>query len=240
MIMRKIIVTGGSRGIGAAIVEKFAASGDLVAFVYKSSREKAEELALRTGAVAVCANMSDSTDACRAINECAERLGGLDVLVNCAGIAQIKLFTDITDDEWRQMLDTDLSGAFYACRTAAPYMIRKKGGRIINIGSVWGKHGASCEVHYSAAKAGLRGLTMSLAKELGPSGITVNCVEPGVIATEMNACLDQETLVCLCDETPLCRLGECSDVANAVYFLASDEAAFITGQCIGVDGGFNL
>ena len=119
-------------------------------------------------------------------------------------------------------------------------MIRKKGGRIINIGSVWGKHGASCEVHYSAAKAGLRGLTMALAKELGPSGVTVNCVEPGVIATEMNACLDEETLASLCDETPLCRIGEASDVAEAVYFLASDGASFITGQCLGVDGGFNL
>ena len=184
--------------------------------------------------------MSDAKDACRAIKECAENLGGIDILVNCAGIAQIKLFTDITDDEWRQMLDTDLSGAFYACRTAAPYMIRKQSGRIINIGSVWGKHGASCEVHYSAAKAGLRGLTMALAKELGPSGITVNCVEPGVIATEMNACLDEETLASLCDETPLCRIGECTDVAETVYFLASDGASFITGQCLGVDGGFNL
>ena len=238
--MRKVIVTGGSRGIGAAIVEKFAAEGDLVAFVYKSSKEKAEELNRRTGAFAVCGDMSDAKDSCRAIEECAEKLGGIDILVNCAGIAQIKLFTDISDDEWRRMLDTDLSGAFYACRTAAPYMIRKQSGRIINIGSVWGNHGASCEVHYSAAKAGLRGLTLSLAKELGPSGITVNCVEPGVIATEMNACLDKETLDSLCDETPLCRIGECADVAEAVYFLASDKASFITGQCLGVDGGFSL
>ena len=135
---------------------------------------------------------------------------------------------------------TDLDGAFYTTRAVASHMIRAHYGRIVNIGSMWGKCGASCEVHYSAAKAGLRGMTMALAKELGPSGITVNCVEPGVIATVMNASLDADTVRDLCNETPLCRLGSPADVANAVLFLASDGASFITGQCIGVDGGFAI
>ena len=135
---------------------------------------------------------------------------------------------------------TDLDGVFYVTRAVARAMIRRQYGRIVNIGSMWGKSGASCEVHYSTAKAGLRGMTLALAKELGPSGITVNCVEPGVIETEMNAALDEETKQALREETPLCRLGAPEEVASAVLFLASDEAAFITGQMLGVDGGFAL
>ena len=165
-------------------------------------------------------------------------LGGIDVLVNNAGIAQIKMFCDITDEDLSKMLNTNLSSAFYVTRAALPSMVSPKWGRIINIGSMWGKVGASCEVHYSASKAGLRGMTMALAKELGPSNITVNAVEPGVIATDMHASLDQETLRELCDETPLCRIGQPEDVAELVRFLASDKASFITGQIIGVDGGF--
>ena len=150
------------------------------------------------------------------------------------------LSRDVSDAEWRQMLDTDLSGAFYLSREVQGDMIRKGVGRIIHIGSMWGKVGASMEVAYSAAKAGIRGLTMALAKELGPCGITVNCVEPGVIATEMNASLGEEALADLKEETPLCRLGTPADVAAAVHFLASDAASFITGQCLGVDGGFAI
>ncbi|MBQ8388211.1 MAG: 3-oxoacyl-ACP reductase FabG [Clostridia bacterium] len=238
--MRKIIVTGGSRGIGAAVVQRFAESGDRVVFFYRANAEAAAKIAESTGAYAIKCDISSSEDAARGMDEAIRHLGGLDVLVNCAGVAQIKLFTDIEDADWRRMLDTDLSGAFYTCRAAAREMIRSKNGRIINIGSVWGRVGASCEVHYSAAKSGLRGLTLALAKELGPSGITVNCVEPGVIETEMNAILDEKTKSELADETPLCRMGEPREVAEAVFFLAGEGAAFITGQCLGVDGGFGL
>ena len=238
--MRKVIITGGSRGIGAALVDHFSRLGDKVAFVYRADDAAAKRIADSCGAFAIKADISVAEEATVAIERAIEELSGVDVLVNCAGVAQIKLFCDLTDADWRKMIDTDLSGAFYACRAASRVMIRQKKGKIINIGSVWGRVGASCEVHYSAAKAGLRGMTLALAKELGPSGITVNCVEPGVIETEMNAVLTEETKRELEDETPLCRIGTTEDVANAVLFLASSGADFITGQCLGVDGGFGL
>ena len=235
---KRVLITGGSRGIGAACVRAFCKAGCRVAFVYRTSTEQAKALADETGAVALQGDISDPAQACAVVEAAVSHLGGLDVLVNNAGIAQIKLFTDLTDEDWRRMLDTNLSGAFYVTRRAAKEMIAQQEGRIVQIGSMWGKVGASCEVHYSAAKAGLRGMTMALAKELGPSRITVNCVEPGVIETEMNAALDEETRLELCDATPLCRMGSADEVAQVVLFLASDQASFITGQCIGVDGGF--
>jgi 3-oxoacyl-[acyl-carrier protein] reductase len=234
----RILISGGARGIGAACVRKFASDGHSVAFIYRSAHEAAEKLADECGATAICADISKPDEAREAVAKAIEALGGIDVLVNNAGIAQIKMFCDITDEDLANMLNTNLSSAFYVTRAALPSMVAQKWGRIINIGSMWGKVGASCEVHYSASKAGLRGMTMALAKELGPSNITVNAVEPGVIATDMNASLDQETLRELCDETPLCRIGKPEDVANLVGFLASEEASFITGQIIGVDGGF--
>lgn len=234
----KVLISGGSRGIGKATVEAFAAAGYRVAFIYKSSERAASELAEATGAFAIKADISDASAANDAFESAAVLLGGLDVLVNNAGISQIKLFTDITDDDWKKMTDTNLGSAFYLSRSAAKRMISQKSGRIINIGSMWGKCGASCEVHYSAAKAGLRGMTQALAKELGPSGITVNCIEPGVILTDMNARLTHETLEELVNSTPLMRLGTPEDVAALALFLASDSASFITGQIIGVDGGF--
>lgn len=233
-----ILITGGSRGIGKAIVRRFAAEGHKVAFIYRQSDAEAKSLSEETGALPIKADISCPTEAENAVRTALSRLGEIDVLINNAGIAEIKLFTDITNESWEKMLGTNLSGAFYVTREVSKAMISKKFGRIINIGSMWGKTGASCEVHYSASKAGLRGLTMALAKELGPSGITVNCIEPGVIETEMNACFDEETLKSLTDETPLCRLGTPEDVASLAYFLASEEAGFITGQVIGVDGGF--
>lgn len=236
--MRRIIVNGGSRGIGAAVVRSFCQNGDRVVFLYKSADDAAASLCAEYGADAIKADMSDASSASDAVKRAIELLGGVDVLVNSTGIAQIKLFTDLTDGDWARMIDTNLSSAFYACREVSRAMITEHNGRIINIGSMWGRSGASCEVHYSASKAGLRGLTVSLAKELGPSGITVNCIEPGVIDTEMNSSLDEETRAALIESTPLCRLGSADDVAEAVFFLASEGASFITGQCIGVDGGF--
>ena len=236
----KVLITGGSRGIGEACVRAFSQRGDCVAFLYRTSHERANMLALETGAIAICADLADATSATEAAQAAIAALGGIDVLVNNAGISQIKLFGDITDEEWRKMLDTNLSSAFYVAREASREMVMQHAGSIINIGSMWGKTGASCEVHYSATKAGLRGLTMALAKELGPSGITVNCIEPGVIDTEMNACLDDATRQELCNSTPLCRIGKPEEVASLACFLASTDAAFITGQVIGVDGGFAI
>ena len=236
----KVLITGGSRGIGEACVRAFCQNGDSVAFLYHTNHERANALANQTGAIAICADASNAASATAATKEAIEKLGGIDVLVNNAGIAQIKLFSDITDEDWRKMIDTNLSGAFYTCREASRVMVTQHFGRIINIGSMWGKTGASCEVHYSASKAGLRGLTVALAKELGPSNITVNCIEPGVIDTEMNAALDESTRQELCDSTPLCRIGTAEEVAAAVCFLASEGASFITGQILGVDGGFAI
>ena len=236
----KVLISGGSRGIGRALVESFAKNGDSVAFIYKSRHDEANALSASTGAVAICADVSDASSANCAVEKAISTLGGIDILINNAGISQIKLFTDISDEDWSNMINTNLSSVFYLTRASLPYMISQKSGRIINIGSMWGKVGASCEVHYSASKSGLRGLTLALAKEVGPSGITVNMIEPGVIATEMNSVLSKETLDELCEQTPMCRIGSVDDVANAVLFLASEKASFITGQILGVDGGFAI
>lgn len=236
--MKRVLISGGSRGIGRTLVEVFVEQGDRVAFIYHTRHSEAEGLAKATGAHAICADVGRPEDVRRAVAEAEASLGGAaEVLVNNAGISLIAQMQDITDDQWRTLLDTNLSGAFYLSRAVLPGMLTAHAGRIIHIGSMWGKTGASCEVAYSATKAGLRGLTMAMAKELGPSGITVNCVEPGVIATEMNASLDADTVRTLAEETPMGRIGTPRDVAAAVLYLASDGAGFVTGQILGVDGG---
>ncbi len=235
-----ILISGGSRGIGRACVDKFSREKHRVLFLYHNNRVAANESAVASGAHTVQCDISDSASVSQAVASAVDILGGIDVLVNCAGIAEARLFDTIDDAAWRKMLDTNLSGAFYLCREVSKHMLRAHSGKIINIGSMWGKVGASTEVHYSAAKAGLRGLTMALAKELGPSGICVNCVEPGVIATDMNAHLSTAEIEALCADTPLGRVGKPQEVAELVYFLASSKADFITGQCIGIDGGFAI
>ncbi|MBO7310555.1 MAG: 3-oxoacyl-ACP reductase FabG [Clostridia bacterium] len=231
-----VLITGGSRGIGRACVELFSGEGHSVTFFYRSNDACAEEVTHLTGARAIKCDISDAEQVKSAVAE----IGDIDVLVNNAGISSFCFFDSISNDEWDSMLNTNLSGAFYVSREACKKMISRKSGRIINIGSMWGKVGASCEVHYSASKAGLRGMTLALAKELGPSGITVNCIEPGVIDTEMNAHLSSEDIAALCEQAPLGRIGRAEEVAQLALFLASDKASFITGQLIGIDGGYAI
>lgn len=238
--IRTVLVTGASRGIGRAVAEAFAANGCSVIINYNKSKQKAEELAAAlsktygTDCRAIKADVSDSAE----VKEMFKSAGDIDVLVNNAGISSQKLFTDITDEEWRRTNGVNLDGVFYCCREALKSMISRKSGVIINISSMWGEVGASCEVHYSATKAGVIGLTKALAKEVAPSGIRVNCITPGVIMTDMMSEFNESTLQALREETPLNRLGTPEDIAAAALFLASDEASFITGQTLGVNGGF--
>lgn len=242
--MKTAVVTGASRGIGAACAVALAKSGYNVILGYKVNKERAEQLAevLVSGygiaAIAVQADVSDSAQADMLIETAYRNFGRVDVLVNNAGIAQFKLFTEITDEEWSNMIGTNLTGVFNCSRAAAKIMINQKSGSIVNISSMWGQVGASCEVHYSASKAGVIGLTQALAKELAPSGVRVNCVCPGVIKTDMLSEIDEETIDALTHETPIGRIGTPKDIADSVAFLCSDRAEFITGQILPVNGGF--
>lgn len=240
---RHIFITGASGGIGQAIAKRFASKENKLSLLAHRHPERlnalVEELEASGCACRVYqADISSRVALAAVIEESRLAFGPVDVLVNSAGIAQQKLFTDITEADWQQMLGIHLTGTFNACQLVTPAMIRRRYGRIINISSMWGETGASMEVHYSAVKAGVIGFTKALAKELGPSGITVNCVTPGVIETEMNATLSHDVLGLLQEETPLGRHGQPMDVAAAVYFLASEEASFITGTVLDVNGGF--
>lgn len=236
------LVTGGARGIGKAICRALANDGYNIAINYSSSYDEAvklkEELSIMTQAEIFKADVSDSQQVNDMFNAVEEIFGGVDLLVNNAGIAGQVLFTDITDDMWQRMIGVNLTGAFNCCRRALPRMINEKRGNIINIASMWGEVGASMEVHYSATKAGLIGLTKALAKEVGLSGIRVNAVSPGVVLTDMMSAFSDEDKELLKEETPLNTLGSPSDVADAVSFLASDKSKFITGQVLSVNGGF--
>lgn len=232
------LITGGSRGIGAAIALKLSREGFMTVINYSSNREFAEEIAKKTGGFAVQADVSDRQQVDEMINLVNEKTGGVDVLVNNAGVSVSGLFTDITPEQESRLWGVNVGGVFSCTKAVLSHMINKKSGKIINISSMWGQVGASCEVHYSAAKAAVIGFTKALAKELGPSGINVNCIAPGVIMTDMNKCYDEETLDILKEETPLERLGTPEDIAEMAAFLASDRSSFITGQIIGVNGGF--
>lgn len=242
--MEKVaVVTGASRGIGAAIARELAMRGYRVAVCYRTGQQPAqalcEELA-QDGKTAVRVFLDvRSEESVRAMfAEVRDRLGEPALLVNNAGIARQKLFTDLTAQDWDDMMAGTVRGAFLCTREALPAMIRRKWGRVVNISSMWGQVGASCEVDYSAAKAAIIGMTKALAKEVAPSGITVNAVAPGVVDTEMLACFSLEEKEALAQETPLERLGTPLDIAKAVCFLCSEDAAFITGQVLGVNGGF--
>lgn len=237
------LVTGASGGIGRAIALAFAQKGYGVALHYHTRREEAALTAeaIRAGggrAEVFAADLTQEDQVEGLFSGIEAAWGPVDVLVNNAGTAWQGLLTDMSLAEWRQVLDTDLTSVFLCCRRALPGMIGRKEGCVINISSMWGQQGASCEAAYSAAKAGVIGLTKALAQEEGPSGVRVNCIAPGVIRTPMNGHLSADDLDALREETPLMRIGDPEDVARAAVFLA--ESPFITGQVLGVNGGFVL
>ena len=234
--MKKVLITGGSGGIGSEIVKLFAKDGYAVYFTYNNSYDEAIALQKETNATPIKCNLSTSED----ISSMKNAIGSVDVLVNNAGISQFALFTDISEADWDNMMDVNLKSAFLVTKLFLPDMISKKWGRIINVSSMWGISGASCEVHYSASKAGLIGLTKALAKEVAPSNVTVNCVAPGIIDTKMNARLSQEDKKDFEDSVPLMRSGKPEEVASAILFLASEQSSYITGVVLPVDGGYTI
>ena len=241
--MRKIaLITGGSRGIGAACVRLFARNGYAVVFLANRSAEKAQALMdeLRAEGCDVAfrlCDVSDGTQVAEVVAEVLRSYKRIDALVNCAGVAHIGLFTDMTDAEWDALFAVNVRSVFSVTKAVLPGMISRQTGTIVNVSSMWGEVGASCEVAYSATKAALIGMTKALAKEVGPSGVRVNCVTPGVIDTDMNAQLTDEDREALADDTPLGRIGDADEVAQTILFLCSEGASFITGQVLGVSGG---
>ena len=235
-----VLITGASRGIGRQMARDFAAAGYGVAINYANSRQAAlklqEELAPRARAFE--ADVADEQEVRAMVQQVYAHFGRIDVLVNNAGISRFGLLTDEREAQWRRMFDVNVHGAYHCIREVLPAMVRQKSGVILNISSMWGVVGASCEVCYSATKAALIGLTKALAKETGPSGIRVNCIAPGVIDTEINAHLSGQALESLREETPLGRIGRPEDISAAALFLASEQASFITGQVLGANGGF--
>lgn len=237
--MKTVVITGSSRGIGAATAKLFAENGFNVCVNYFHSEKAAKELtASLPSAVAVKADISKKADAFALIEAATETFGHVDVLVNNAGIAlPPQLVTDVSDADYDRVFAINMKGVHNTVSAVLPQMVNRKSGNIVNISSLWGVIGGSCETVYTASKAAVIGYTKALAKELGPSGIRVNCVAPGFIRTEMNARFSEEEIASFAEETPLCRVGDPQDVAKAVFFLATDMSDFITGQTLCVDGG---
>lgn len=240
---KTVLVTGSSRGIGKAIAELFAKKGMNIVFNYYVNKEKTQDIVHELNkknikSMALKADVSNKYAVDKMIKKIDEIFGSIDILVNNAGIAQQKMFRDITEDEWDKMFDVNVKGMYNCIQAVLPSMVNNKRGKIINISSIWGITGASCEVHYSASKAAVIGLTKALAKELGPSNIQVNCVAPGVVKTDMISDFSAQDIEDLKNETPLGVIGLPTDIAKIVHFLASEDANFITGQVISPNGGF--
>lgn len=238
-----VLITGGTRGIGKEIAKSFLSLGYNVAVTYEKNTQAAKEFETEVSSdklMIVKCDVSDFDSVKNMFCDIEKRFGTVDILINNAGIAQQKMFCDIEREEWDKMFEVNIGSMYNTVKCAYDYMVHQKWGRIINISSIWGISGASCEVHYSASKAAVIGFTKALAKELGPSNVTVNCVAPGVIDTEMNAHLSDEDMEALKEETPVCRIGKPSDVASCVLYLASEDASFVTGETISPCGGITI
>jgi 3-oxoacyl-[acyl-carrier protein] reductase len=230
------LVTGASRGIGRAIAVELASAGAAVVIGYRSGKDEAEAVAHEIGGRAMPADVSSAEDAARLVAEA----GDVDILVNNAGLTRDGLLARMSDDDWRTVIDTNLSSVFYTCRAVCRPMMKKRGGAIVNISSIVGVHGNWGQTNYAASKAGIIGFTKSLARELGSRGVRANVVAPGYVKTQLTDVLPEEATKAMLDNTPLGRLGEPDDVAGAVRFLCSDAAAFITGEVLLVDGGLGM
>lgn len=234
--MKTVLVTGGSSGIGECLVRELTQKEYRVYFTYYTGKDRAEKIQRETGAIAKYLNLRDRAS----IEALGEELKNVDILINNAGIAEIQLFNLLTEDDVDRMFDVNLKGHFILTQKIVPNMISKKWGRIVNVSSMWGVTGGSCETHYSASKAGMIGFTKALAKELGLSGITVNCVAPGLIETPMSAILDEQSKNDFAETCPIPRVGIPHDVTHAIKYFISEDASFVTGQVLCVDGGYTI
>lgn len=236
--MKRVVITGGARGIGRAAVRLFCNNGDRVAFLYRASDAAAKALADATGAIPIKADVSCPESCVSAITRAIDLLGGIDVLVCAAGISHKNFFDAESEADWENVMSTNAGGTFRCIKAVIPHMVAQKSGRIITTSSIWGISGASMEGVYSASKAAVIGMTKAVARELAPSGITVNCIAPGVIDTDMNNDLSADDRAALADEIPLGRFGTAEEAVAPMLFLASDGASYITAQVISVNGGF--
>ncbi|MBQ4516532.1 MAG: SDR family oxidoreductase [Clostridia bacterium] len=244
--MKKVVlITGASKGIGSAIAKRFATGEYIVVINYNKSEAPALSLSneiIATGGTAMCckADVSNATDVKNMISEIINKFSTVDILINNAGISYEGLLSDTSDEIWNNIIATNLTGVFNCTKAVLPYMINQKKGKIINISSIWGICGASCEVAYSASKSGVIGFSKALAKEVGPSGVNVNCIAPGIIDTDMNNNLTEQDKKDFVEELPISRIGNAKDIADTAFFLCSESADYITGQVLAVDGGYSI